>query len=131
MVQKNSSILNLLKTKTPFLNQACENRHKPNIMRKKLIAPVALAIAVMLSSCGGKSSFEADVRKMANYRCKAQQLMAKEATDEKAKKELDDLRKEMEAYTEKMEEKYKDKKDDKEMEERADKIMQEVMSKCK
>jgi peptidoglycan hydrolase CwlO-like protein len=101
------------------------------MMRNKLITLVVVPIAAVLSSCGGKSSFEADVRKMANYRCKTQQLMAKEATDEKVKKELDDLQKEMEAYTKKMKEKYKDIKDDKEMEERADKIMQEVMSKCK
>lgn len=100
-------------------------------MRNKLIVASVLVISVVLSSCGGKSSFESDVRKMADYRCKAQQLMAKEATDEKAKKELDDLRKEMDAYREKMQEKYKDKKDDKEMEAKADKIMEEVMSKCK
>lgn len=90
-----------------------------------------LAVVVSMSSCGGGSSFESDVKKFANMRCKAQQLAAKDQSDEKVKKEMEDLQKEMEAYGEKMEKKYADKKDDKEMDEKADKIMDEIMAKCK
>lgn len=68
---------------------------------------------------------------MADFNCKAQKLMAKDPTDEKAKKDLADLRKEIDAYGEKMSEKYKDKKDDKEMETKAQSIMMEVMKNCK
>lgn len=68
---------------------------------------------------------------MADFNCKAQKLMAKDPTDEKAKKDLADLRKEIDAYGEKMSEKYKDKKDDKEMEAKAQSIMMEVMKNCK
>jgi hypothetical protein len=100
-------------------------------MKKNLILPVIMAVFITILSCGSKSSFEGDVRKMGEYRCKLQQLMAKDATDEKAKKELLDLKNEMDAYREKMKEKYKDKKDDKVMNDKAEKIMDEVMAKCK
>ena len=36
-----------------------------------------LAVVVSMSSCGGGSSFEGDVKKFGNMRCKAQQLAAK------------------------------------------------------
>lgn len=90
-----------------------------------------LAVVLSVSSCGSKSSFESDVKKFANMRCKAQQLAAKDQTDEKVKKEAEELAKEMEAYGDKMEKKYADKKDDKDMEAKADKIMNEIMGKCK
>ena len=51
--------------------------------------------------------------------------------DEKAKKELEELSKEMDAYGEKMRVKYEAKKDDKEMEAKATAIMKEAMEKCK
>jgi hypothetical protein len=99
-------------------------------MKKYLILLPAFALAMLLHSCSYSSSFESDVRKMADYMCKAQQLSAKAPTDESAQKELDKLKKEMEEYSEKMEKKYKDQKDEKK-EEQADKILQEVMDKCK
>lgn len=64
-------------------------------------------------------------------RCKAQLLAAKDQSDEKVKKEMEELQKEMEAYGEKMEKKYKGKENDKALNEKADKIMEEVMAKCK
>ncbi|HEY6064183.1 MAG TPA: hypothetical protein VIV35_11270 [Chitinophagaceae bacterium] len=100
-------------------------------MRKNFFSLVVSAAIVVISSCSSKSSFESDVRKMANYRCEREKLRAKDQTDEKVKKQLEDLEKEMDAYGNKMEVKYKDKKDDKVLNEKADKIMEEVMSKCK
>ncbi len=90
-----------------------------------------LAVVVSMSSCGSSSSFEGDVRKIGNMQCKAQQLAAKDQSDEKVKKEMEDLQKEMMAFGNDMEKKYKDKKDDKAMEEKAEKIMKEIMEKCK
>ncbi len=86
-------------------------------MKKLLFVPMAIAFIVAFSSCSSSSSFESDVRKMADYQCKLQKLMATATPDEKTEKE--------------MEEKYKDKKNDKAMDEQADKIMDEVMEKCK
>jgi hypothetical protein len=100
-------------------------------MRKNFLSIAVLAIVICLSSCKSSSSFEGDVRKMADYRCKKQLLQAKDPADEKAKKELEELDKEMDAYSEKMRVKYEAKKDDKEMEAKADSIMKEVMEKCK
>lgn len=100
-------------------------------MKKSYLSIAAVAIVVAMSSCGSSSSFDSDVRKMADYRCKESKLEAKDPTDEKAKKELEDLKKEMDAYREKMAKKYEDKKGDKEMNEKAEIIMKEVMDKCK
>lgn len=100
-------------------------------MKKNFLSIAIVAVVVSISSCGGGSSFEGDVKKFANMRCKAQQLAAKDQSDEKVKKEMEELQKEMEAYGEKMRDKYKDKEDDKAMEEKADKIMKDVMDKCK
>lgn len=100
-------------------------------MKKIFLSLMLLIIIWSLSSCESSSSFENDVKKMADFNCKAQKLMAKGPTDEKAKKDLADLRKEIDAYGEKMSEKYKDKKDDKEMEAKAQSIMMEVMKNCK
>ena len=100
-------------------------------MRKNFFSLVIFAASVVLSSCSSKSSFESDVRKMANYRCEREKLRAKDQSDEKVKKDLEDLEKKMDAYGNEMEAKYKDKKDDKDMNAKADKIMEEVMSKCK
>lgn len=100
-------------------------------MKKKLFLIAAIALFICITSCGSKSSFESDVRKMADYRCKEQQLMAKDPSDEKAQKELADLKKELDAYRQKMTEKYKGKEQDEEMNKQAKKIMEEVMSKCK
>jgi Skp family chaperone for outer membrane proteins len=100
-------------------------------MRKNYFSLVVLASIIVLSSCSSKSSFDSDVRKMADYRCKVQQLEAKDPSDQKVQKELEDVKKEMSAYREKMSKKYEDKKDDKAMNEKANKIMDEVMSKCK
>jgi len=99
---------------------------------KNFFLPAAiLALIVSLSACSSKSSFESDVKKMGNYRCKMQQLKAKDPSDEKAKKEVEDLKKEMDEYGEKMGKKYADKKNDKEMDEKAGKIMDEIMNNCK
>lgn len=100
-------------------------------MRKNFFSLAVLAGIIVVSSCSSKSSFEGDVKKMANYRCEKQKLEAKDQSDEKVKKELENLEKEMEAYREKMAKKYEDKKDDKDMNEKADKIMNEIMEKCK
>lgn len=100
-------------------------------MRKKFFSLAVVAVIIALSSCSSKSSFEGDVRKMANYRCEKQKLQAKDPSDEKVKKDLEDLEKKMDAYGNEMKEKYKGKEDDKAMNEKADKIMEEVMAKCK
>ena len=100
-------------------------------MKKKLFLVAAMALFFCITSCGSKSSFESDVRKMANSRCKEQQLMAKDQSDAKIKSEMDDLQKEMAAFRQKMSEKYKGKEKDEEMNKKADQIMDEVMAKCK
>jgi peptidoglycan hydrolase CwlO-like protein len=100
-------------------------------MRKNFFSLAVLAVVIVISSCSSKSSFESDVRKMANYRCEKQKLEAKDQSDEKVKKDLEELKTKVEAYGNEMEAKYKDKKDDKDMNEKANKIMDEVMAKCK
>jgi peptidoglycan hydrolase CwlO-like protein len=100
-------------------------------MKKNFLSIAVLAVVITLSSCGSSSSFEGDVKKMASYRCKAQQLSAKDPADEKAKKELEDLKKEIEEYAAKMEKKYGDKKDDEAWKAKGDKIYKEEMIKCK
>lgn len=101
-------------------------------MKKNFLSIAVFAIVLSLSSCkSSSSSFEGDVKKMGDFRCKMQKLMAKDPTDEKAKKELEDLQKEMETYGEEMRKKYEDKKGDKDMEAKADAIMKEAMEKCK
>jgi hypothetical protein len=100
-------------------------------MKKIIFSVIAIMTIATFSACKSSSSFDSDVRKMADYQCKRQQLRAKDPADEKAQKELADLEKEMEAYTTKMEAKYKDKKNDKEMDAKAEVIMKEVMDKCK
>ena len=100
-------------------------------MKKIFFSLAIVAMVIVLTSCSSKSSFESDVKKMANYQCEREKLRAKDQTDEKVKKEMKDLEKEMEEYAEKMEKKYDDKKDDKAMGEQAKKIMDEVMAKCK
>jgi hypothetical protein len=100
-------------------------------MKKNFLSMAILAVVVSMSSCGSSSSFESDVKKFGNMRCKAQQLAAKDQTDEKVKKELEDLQKEMSDYGDKMSKKYEKQKGDKAMDEKADKIMKEIMDKCK
>lgn len=100
-------------------------------MKRTLLPAAAIAVLLAITSCGGGGSLESDVRKMADYRCKIQKLMAKDPSDEKAKKEVEELSKEMEAFGEKMSKKYESKKDDKEMDAKAEAIMKEVMDKCK
>lgn len=100
-------------------------------MKKNLFPLVVISFVLSMSSCGSKSSFESDVKKMANYRCKEQQLMAKDQSDPKIKREMEDLQKEMDAYRQKMSEKYKGKEKDEAMNKKADQIMEEVMAKCK
>jgi peptidoglycan hydrolase CwlO-like protein len=98
-------------------------------MRKKMIQLVIIGFAVALTSCDG--GFEGDVRKSAKYRCQEQKLEEKAETDEKAAKQLEDLREEIEALDEKMEKKYDKMEDDEKMKEKAIKIMMEEMAKCK
>ena len=100
-------------------------------MKKNFLPLVILIIVISLAACKSSSSFEGDVRKMADYRCKQQQLEAGDLTNEKTKKELADLTKEMADYREKMAKKYESTKGDTAMNHKADKIMDEVMSKCK
>ena len=101
-------------------------------MKRNFLSIAVLTVVLSVSSCkSSSSSFEADVKKMADYLCKEQQLRAKDPSDEKAKKDLEKVEAEMKAYSDKMEEKYKDKKGDKEMDAKAEKIMTDVMTKCK
>ena len=100
-------------------------------MRKNFFSLAVLAVIIVLSSCSSKSSFESDVTKMANYRCEKQKMEAKDPSDEKVKKEMEDLEKKMDAFGDEMKAKYKGKEDDKAMNEKADKIMEDVMAKCK
>jgi hypothetical protein len=107
---------------------------KTEIMKKNIFGLAILALVIGTASCSSSSSgggFESDVRKMADYRCRVQKLEAKDPADEKAKKELEDLRKEMDEYRDKMAEKYKGKENDTAMNNKADKIMDEEMAKCK
>ena len=62
-------------------------------MKKNFLSIAIVAVVVSMSSCGGGSSFEGDVKKFANMRCKAQQLAAKDQSDEKVKKEMEELQK--------------------------------------
>lgn len=98
-------------------------------MKKNFLSIAILAVVVSMSSCGSSSSFESDVRKKADFMCKVQKLST--ATDEKAVKELADVKKEMDEFDAKMEKKYKDKKKDDASNATAQKIMTEVMEKCK
>lgn len=100
-------------------------------MKKHSLSIAIIAIAVATASCGSSSSFDSDVRKAANFRCKIQLLEAKDPTDEKAKKELEAVQQEMKDFGQKMEKKYESKKDDKELEAKAEAIMKEIMDKCK
>ncbi len=102
-------------------------------MKKNFLSIAVLAIVLGVASCksSSSSSFEGDVKKLAEYQCKEMQLMAKDPGDEKAKKELEDLEKEMKEFKDKMQEKYKDKENDKEMNEKGNKIVKDIMDKCK
>jgi len=100
-------------------------------MKKNLFSLAAIALVIGMSSCSSSSSFEKDVTKMAEYRCKIQKLTAKDQSDEAVKKEMEALTKEMDEYRDKMATKYKGKENDKEMNDKADKIMDDVMAKCK
>ena len=100
-------------------------------MKKNFLSLIVLAFVISFSSCKSSSSFDSDVRKMADYRCQMKQLMAKDPSDEKARKELQELSVKMEAYGDEMSKKYEKMKDDKDMEAKADAIMKEVMDKCK
>ncbi len=102
-------------------------------MKKNFLSLTLAIIVIGMASCksSSSSSFESDVKKMADYRCKAQQLKAKDPADEKAKKELEEVTKEMDSYREKMSKKYEAQKDDKTMNDNAEKIMAAEMAKCK
>lgn len=100
-------------------------------MKKRFLSAVIITMVMAVYSCGSSSSFESDVRKKADYLCKVQKLTAAAASDEKVAKELEGIKKEMDAFDEKMEKKYKDKKEDAASTASAQKIMMEVMEKCK
>jgi predicted transcriptional regulator len=100
-------------------------------MKKQFLFTAVLAVLLSFLSCGSSSSFESDVRKKAEYMCKIQKLKDDTAKNEKAAKQLEDVKKEMEEFDERMEKKYKDKKDIEERAVIAKKIMTEVMDKCK
>lgn len=93
----------------PFSKQKLITTNKTN--EKHFLSIAIIAIAAVMSSCGSSPSFDSDVRKMADCRCKKQQLQAKDPADEKTKKELEELEKQMDA--------------------KAEAIMKEVMDKCK
>ena len=96
-------------------------------MKKNFLSLIVLVFVISFSSCKSSSSFDSDVRKMADYRCQMKQLMAKDPSDEKAKKELQELSVKMEAFGDEMSKM----KDDKDMDAKADAILKEVMDKCK
>lgn len=100
-------------------------------MRKNLFSLFAIAAVISLASCGGGGGFEGDVRKRANYECQMKKLEAKDQSDAKVQKEVEDLQKEIDAFDEKMEKKYEKQKDDEKMSAKAGKIYMEVMEKCK
>ncbi len=105
---------------------------KNEFYEKEFFINSCAAVIISLSACkSSSSSFEGDVRKMADYLCQIQKLGAKDPADENAKKEIEAIQKEMTEYSNKMETKYKDKKGDKAMEDKAEAIMKEVMAKCK
>ncbi|MBK8951981.1 MAG: hypothetical protein IPM85_06380 [Chitinophagaceae bacterium] len=100
-------------------------------MKKRLLSAALIAAVLFTTSCGSSSSFESDVRKKANYMCEIQKLEAKAATDEKAAKEMESIKKEMDAFDEKMEKKYDKKEPTEAQQKKAREIMEEVMAKCK
>jgi hypothetical protein len=100
-------------------------------MKKNFLFIAGLVMILGASSCKSSNSFESDVRKFADMRCKKQQLQAKDQSDESVKKDLEKIEKEMDEYGDKMAKKYEKDKGNKEMDEKADKIMDEVMAKCK
>jgi Skp family chaperone for outer membrane proteins len=100
-------------------------------MKKATFAFAAGLVLLSFASCSSSSSFESDVKKMAGYMCRAQQLAVKAATDESAKKEMETLEKDAQAFSEKMKEKYKGMESDKAKNEQAEKIINEEMAKCK
>ena len=122
-----------LKRKEEDLKSKAKSKNFNKKISYSLIVIGIICISVLLfyKLSKSSSSFDNDVRKMADLQCRVQKLEAKDPADLKAKKDLADLEKEMEAYGNKMEEKYKDKKDDKEMEAQAQAIITEVMDKCK
>lgn len=99
-------------------------------MKKATFAFAAGLILLSFASCSS-SSFESDVKKMAGFMCRAQQLATKATTDEAAKKEMEALEKEAQAFSDKMKEKYKGMENDKEKNDKAEKIISEELAKCK
>ena len=100
-------------------------------MRKHVLTVATLAMLLGTVACKSKSSFESDVQKRADYMCKIQRLEAKAGSDEKAAKEVEALKKEMDEFDNKMEAKYKGKEPTDKQQEAARKIIEETMAKCK
>lgn len=100
-------------------------------MKKQLLSAILIGAVMFTTSCGSSSSFESDVRKMANYMCEIQKLEAKAATDEAAAKKLESIKKEMNEFDDKMDKKYDKKEPTDAQQEAAKKIMEEIMAKCK
>ena len=82
-----------------------------------------------LSSCGKGSSFENEVRNLAELRCKEMQLLVKEATDVSVQIDMRAIQQQIKDKLQSIKEKFKDY--DAEMSKRGDAIMEEVMKKCK
>ena len=100
-------------------------------MKKYFLSLAVLALVVGVSSCGSGSGFESDVRKQAKFECSMSKLMAKDQNDEKVKKEIEDLQKEMDEFEEKMEKKYDEKEPSEKEQAKAMEIMKEEKEKCK
>ena len=75
-------------------------------MKRIFIAASLFALLSGMGSCKSSSSFENDVTKMGNYQCRVQKLLAKDQNDEKVKKEMAELKTEMDDYAMKMMTKY-------------------------
>lgn len=89
---------------------------------------VSITMLVAVISCGSSTSFEDDVKKMANYQCEIKKLLAKDQSDKEVQKQETALQKEMEEFAVRMGKKYADKKVDTEKEA---KIMKDILDKCK
>lgn len=96
-------------------------------MKKQVFALALSGLVLFTTGCGGSgSSFEADVKKKADYMCQIQKLQAAGKTEEAEK-----ITKEMDAFDEKMEKKYKDKEPSEAEQKKGREIVESVMKDCK
>ena len=112
----------------PKTNFAGGSQVKLIVMKSIVHVVVSIIMLVAVISCGSSTSFEDDVKKMANYQCEIKKLLAKDQSDKEVQKQETALQKEMEEFAVRMGKKYADKKVDTEKEA---KIMKDILDKCK